>query len=147
MFKSILALVLLATLISCKENGPKESMDAEANDVLNVEIPEDFVEFYNKFHSDSTFQINHIIFPLAKKSDGSKWQKKTWKIHKAFNDQNGAYQRSFDNFNGIIFETIVEKTGAYKIVKRYSKTNDSYNLIYYTTEVSFKEWEKEDVGD
>jgi len=136
-------LIGLLTITCCKENAKQDSNNTKPEEVLTVNIPSDFVTFYNKFHSDSIFQMDHIVFPLAQKDDGTKWQKENWKIHKAFNDQNGAYTRSFDNFNGLIFETIVEKTGAFKIVKRYSKTNDEYNLIYYTTEVSFKDWETE----
>ncbi len=142
MFRFILLLVILSIITSCKESVKKDFV-TKSEEVLTMEIPSDFVTFYNKFHSDSIYQMNHIVFPLAEKSDGSKWQKENWKLHKAFNDQGGAYQRTFDNFSGIIFETIVEKTGAFKIVKRYSRINDDYNLIYYSSKVSLEGWELE----
>ena len=142
MFRSILLLAILTAITSCKENVKEESI-IKSEDVLTVDIPSDFVTFYNKFHSDSIYQMNHIVFPLAGKNEGVKWQKENWKLHKPFNDQNGAYQRTFDNFSGLIIETIVEKTGALKIVKSYNKTDDDYNLIYYSSKVMLEGWELE----
>jgi len=143
MKRILLILVAISLISSCKEEPKSNIINPESHDVLTVEIPSEFVTFYNKFHSDSIFQMNHIVFPLAEKTDGTKWQKENWKIHKAFDDQNGAYKRSFDNFSGIIFETIIERTGAFKIVKRYSKVKEGYNLIYYKSEVMLDGWKPE----
>ena len=138
MSKLNLTLSIFILFFSCKNDSKTSSTPSEEN---AVDIPSDFLDFYTKFHSDSLFQMNHIVFPLSQKSDGSKWQRDSWKLHKAFDSQNGAFIRSFDNFNGIIFEYIVEKTGAYKIEKRYSKSGDSYNLIYYTSQIRMEGWD------
>ena len=134
--KKILFITLL--FVACKNDTAVESTPQI------VEIPEEFVSFYEKFHTDSLFQLEHIIFPLSMKSDSTKWQKDEWTHHKAFDSQDGAYTREFDNFNGIIIETIREKNNSFKIERRFSKSSDSYNLIYYVIENQLEMWgEKE----
>jgi len=105
-----------------------------------IEIPEAFVSFYEKFHSDSIFQLNHIVFPLKQKSDSSLWLKSEWKLHKPFDNQNGAYLREYDNFNGIIIESIREKNNMFLIQRRFAPSGDSYNLIYYTLDNKLDMW-------
>lgn len=136
----------MSLFFSCKNenaNTQDKSQKGEPIDILTVEIPSDFIPFYEQFHTDSLFQINHIVFPLAQKEDGTKWQRNQWIMHTPFDSQGGAFSRSFENFNGIIFEYIVEKSGAFKIEKRYSKTTDSYQLIYYTSKVTLEGWTPE----
>lgn len=107
-----------------------------------IEIPEDFISFYNQFHTDTAYQLQHILFPLQgipslKAGDditGMQWwfEKDGWKYHKPFNDMDGTYTRSFDNFAGIITETIVDNTGQFTMVRRFTKSSeDEWTLIYY----------------
>jgi len=126
--------LVLLFICSCNEKSPT----TDSNEV--VEIPESFVDFYERFHADSLFQMNHIVFPLAQKSDSTKWLEDNWSLHKAFNSQDGNYSRSFDNFNGIIIETIREKNNAFIITRRFAPSADSYNLIYYQIENKLEMW-------
>lgn len=124
------------SLLSCKQaNNDTTSLDENI-----VEIPEDFVSFYEQFHTDSVYQMDHIVFPLAEKVDGSKWQKDAWQIHKPFNSQDGNFERMLDNFAGIITETILEKNGSFLITRRFSKIGDEYQLIFYSLENRLEGW-------
>src|SRR5665811_673970 len=90
--KSYLIILMLLSgclLMSC--NNKSESIDTN-----NPDIPEDFSDFYILFHKDSSYQIDHIFFPLEGRpaadtskfySDDFKWQKENWKMH------------NFDHFN------------------------------------------------
>jgi len=135
--KYLLTSILISmSLLSCKQD--KSDIKTVSENV--VEIPEDFVSFYEQFHTDSTFQLEHIVFPLAQKKDSTKWQKDSWQIHKPFDSQNGNFERVLDNFAGIITETIMEKNGAFLITRRFSKIGDEYHLIYYSLENRLEGW-------
>jgi hypothetical protein len=97
--------------------------------------------FYEKFHLDSTYQMSHIIFPLEgypAVTDSNqyvpkdfKWQKDKWIIHKPYNDGGGEFSRSFLNFNNIITEEISDASGQFTMVRRFSKMDNDWYLIYY----------------
>ncbi len=129
-------LLILTLIFICSCNNTSAPNTTEQV----IEIPEAFVSFYEKFHSDSIYQLNHIVFPLKKKSDLSRWLKSEWKLHRPFDDQNGSYLREFDNFNGIIIETIREKNNMFLIQRRFAPSEDSYNLIYYTLDNKLEMW-------
>ncbi|MBT8233575.1 MAG: hypothetical protein HKO66_16535 [Saprospiraceae bacterium] len=138
----LFSLILIACNSQSKQVESKEVNDKkEVSDKEEVEIPESFVNFYEQFHLDSAFQMRHIAFPVDGKSATEKWERETWRLHRPFDSQNGNYIRSFENIGGIIFETIVEKTGAYKIDRRYIPTNDTYNLTYYSAQSQMKGWD------
>ena len=79
---SILFFAFLLYLLSCK---PKPEM---------VNVPDDFVVFYDKFLSDSAYQMEHIRFPLEglpSNADSStvversfRWLAEDWEVHKSF---------------------------------------------------------------
>lgn len=121
-------LALLILFISCKQD---KNTDTDYTSDNVVEIPEEFVPFYDRFHTDSLFQINHIVFPLKESSDSTMWLKENWSMHHPFNDMQGEFVRSFDNINGIMIEKINQKNGFVEIERRFGKVGDDYNLIYY----------------
>lgn len=121
-------------MVACKQaDSTTEASVTNADENTVVEIPEDFPDFYNKFHLDAQFQIDHISFPLEEKNDSTKWEKEDWVIHQPFDDQSGEFQRDFTNFGGMITETIKEKNGLFYIVRRYTKLAGEWTLIYYVT--------------
>lgn len=120
-------LFLICLLFACKgDNRPIEN-----GNPMEVEIPEDFLAFYTKFHQDSVYQINHVVFPLSQKPDGGKWEKSEWVLHKPINAQPGDYIMDYANFAGIIRESIRDSLGVFRMERRFSKMNDEWNLIYY----------------
>ena len=132
-WRSNILLVLLSLLLfACKE---------KVEEIPKTEIPEDFVEFYNKFHTDTLFQVEHIHFPLegmpalAPGSDlegfSFWWERVGWKMHKPFDDNGGTFTRTFSNFAGIITEQISDNSGQFTMMRRFSKMDGEWTLIYY----------------
>lgn len=126
MLKSI-TICLCLLLIACQNH----SKPVSENSVLSDKIPSEFFTFYDNFHSDSIFQINHTIFPLKEKEDGSHWTLEEWTMHKPFDSQQGAFKRQYFDLNGIVIEHITDSNQLYHIERRFTKSGDTYNLIYY----------------
>lgn len=114
--------------------------------VSNV-VPEDFLNFYEKFHQDSIYQLDHIIFPLqglpayadsATMADRSfRFQKEDWVLHKNFNDQDGQFVRTFNKLSeGMMVEQIKNSDNGIGMQRRFAKRGEEWFLIYYA-EVNF----------
>ena len=102
-WQRIMVICLSVSVISCKDKK-----EITGND---LQIPEDFREFYDQFHKDSVYQVNHIIFPLSGlpaedslKSDSFTWNKVDWIMHKPFDDLGGTFKREWYNVNSVIIE-------------------------------------------
>lgn len=145
---TIITLIVISFLLltSCRQ-GQNDGHNHDVESQLTSDLPEDFLSFYLKFHSDTDYQVEHVIFPLKIKRDGSSWQKEDWVTHKPFEDHDGQYKQSFLNMNGLIMETIRDGSGMYTIERRFIKSGEDYNLIYYKVVNAFEnseDWEKED---
>ncbi len=128
MFRRIVYIVgFISCVVACKE----KTEDVQVLNENVVELPEDFVSFYNQFHQDSIYQLDHIVFPLSGKSDSTNWSKNDWIMHKPFDNSSGEFARDLDNFAGIIVETISHDKGMFRMVRRFSKHDEHWNLIYY----------------
>jgi len=128
--------------LSCKDKSERLSA-SEPAEVLSKEIPQDFIQFYLKFFADTSYQKEHIVFPLKMQSDGQPWTAEDWTYHKPFNDE-GGFQQEFLNMKGLILETISDPKGMYKMERRYMKSGDAYELIYFTVMNAFEnsdDWE------
>ncbi|MEM9823514.1 MAG: hypothetical protein AAF985_20690 [Bacteroidota bacterium] len=102
----------------------------------------DFDTFYEQFHRDSVFQVQHIVFPLEgiPARDSSyvfsdqpfHWEKDSWVIHQSFNDMDGAFSREFMSMGeGLMIENIKHHSGRYGMQRRFAKYDDGWYLIYY----------------
>lgn len=107
-------------------------------------IPPDFLIFYSQFHNDSTFQMEHINFPLegipnyvdslTLAENNFKWTKEDWEIHKLTD-------RRKDNFHedlvvldpGFIKEFVSVGEGDKQLwmERRWYKSGDDWRLIYF----------------
>lgn len=121
---------LLSLLIACKNNQSSTHVVSDAPEENIVHIPDDFPEFYSKFHLDPEYQLSHIQFPLAGKAEGEKWQVDNWDFHKPFTDTD-EFIRDYENLGGIITERIVDKGGMFYITRRFAKVASEWNLIFY----------------
>lgn len=137
----LLAIILSLTFIQCKNNS--KSKDVSTSDISLTELPEDFVIFFKKFHSDSIFQMKHITFPLEgmtnaldSKPDSLihyKWHKDKWKLHRKFDNYDNIFTRKFYLFDeNTVIEKISGVDGLFQMERRFSKLNDGWNLIYYS---------------
>ncbi len=104
-------------------------------------LPEDFETFYLKFHQDSIYQIEHVLFPLRgmpanadsllRLTGNFHWEAENWKMHQPFNSDGGAFSRDFLSMGDIITEEIYTKEG-FGMQRRFMKTNGDWFLIFYS---------------
>ncbi len=141
----LLFIVPVIALFSCKNGSQSQIQDTnkiKADTSLN-KLPDDFLEFYIKFHHDSVFQMNHITFPLegAINAAGTKrdsmipyrWRKEKWQLHHEFDSYNNIFTRRFYKFsNNMIIEKITGVNDLFKMERRFGKLHDGWNLIYYS---------------
>jgi ribosomal protein L20A (L18A) len=130
-----LFLLCISLCVACKHKNTKQELQIE-----KPILSEDFEKFYEQFHVDSIFQMNHIVFPLEGRPamkdsipvpSDFRWQKNDWVMHKTYDDMGGTFSRSFTNFNNIIIEEISDASGEFTMVRRFSKLNGVWHLIFY----------------
>ena len=119
-----------------------ETVDTKGN--LPEQIPADFLVFYTQFHSDSSYQMKHIDFPLEglpEYADSTilaqgnfTWQEEDWEMHKNLDARKEDFAKNLREVSdGLIFEFI--PTGGDKklwIERRFMKTNGEWRMIYYS---------------
>ncbi len=140
----ISAFFLLA--VACQSTSSRSSdVDVSATDLGTTdspELPPDFINFYQQFHDDSSFQIAHIMFPLAGIPANAdtlssnlkefKWQLEDWKIHRPFDQSLTGYTKEYSKFeDGIVIETIAQKQVGVGMERRFAKIDTEWMLIYY----------------
>ncbi len=137
--KNTFVILSLCFFFCCKNTNTDQARNTITQAAT---LPEDFEAFYDKFHSDSLFQIAHIQFPLAgypahassvlEEDESFSWKKKDWIMHKEFQNENREYDRRFEIISdGLIIETISHMPSDYKMQRRYSKSGEDWQLIYY----------------
>ena len=104
---ALLAFFSIGCHAAADQNGDNSP---EAGD----ELPADFVQFFDRFHADSTYQLAHIIFPLLgipgqadtlADPKSYRWQKENWSLHRPFNSSNGTFQRSSNLLMPMLFRS------------------------------------------
>jgi len=113
----------------------------EPDDVAPNGLPKGFRKFYENFHRDSIFQLNHIRFPLEgipeKETEemdltGFYWKKENWTMHRPFNAMDGSFIRDFQSLGeDIVIEKIRHAEASYGMQRRFSRDGDQWYLIYY----------------
>ena len=119
---------------------------SEVKEVSN-ELPDDFSVFYEAFHKDSMYQIEHVVFPLQglpayadsiTMVEGTyRFEKKDWTMHKEFNDSDNNFKREFKILgDGFIVEQIRDAQNGIGMQRRFAKRGAEWYLIYYA-EINF----------
>jgi hypothetical protein len=137
-------LILLAlSLFGACQNNPSGNEVAVPLEDETIDLS-DFYAFYQRFHSDSLFQINHIIFPLkglprdadsAMVAEGSYfWDRDSWAMHKPFDFELSEYEREIKPFrSNMIQERIIHGPTGTGMIRRFAKLSDGeWHLIYYS---------------
>lgn len=102
----------------------------------------DFQAFYEKFHQDSVFQLNHINFPLEGIPDNAgnyegdlnsfRWEKESWQVHRPIDFEKSGYKQELNTFSdNMVVERIVHESGDYAMMRRFARLGDEWYLIYY----------------
>lgn len=105
-------------------------------------LPVDFQVFYELFHRDSGYQMEHIVFPLeglpdyAEPSDLSDgkyfWQEEEWEIHRQRPDGDEEFQLEWLRpADGVIVERLRHKQRPMMTERRFAKIGGEWLLIYY----------------
>lgn len=128
-------LIVLMCLFSISFIACKNKKAAPAENEANLTKSEiEFNQFYDDFHADSLYQVQHIEFPLAGKTSLGQdtfWEAETWKIHKRFNLKN--VKNNLQLFDKTAIEHLVIDN-MYLIERQFSKSpkDGQWRLIYYT---------------
>ncbi len=138
---SLLVFTLLAisffSLLSC--NNSKKDVASSEN---APPLPPDFMTFYQSFHVDSSFQMQHIVFPLQGYPDyadsltlaeGSyRWLPENWTMQRSIDFEMSEFKRHFETVNEqMVVERIVHQNGTFGMVRRFAKVAGEWHLIYY----------------
>lgn len=136
----ISALVLSSAGCGSGDNPP--SARKQDDIVLGQELPEDFKAFFERFHEDSVFQMEHITFPLEGFPSGLaaedydpqfRWQPDDWVMHGPFKDEQDEYQRKFEVITPtMVIEYILAKEASFGMERRFARMGDEWYLIYYS---------------
>jgi hypothetical protein len=138
------ALLLLPFLLdSCTSGGGTAVKNEEPVTVAADTLPADFITFFNLFHEDSAYQMEHILFPLeglpTSTGDGDTlsttrffWQKADWKKHNHFTDPGRDFEQWYEILNDRVIEHWIRMNGTNLCMKRrFAKLDDGWYLIYY----------------
>lgn len=119
-------------LAGCQSADPKS---------VDTSLPADFIDFYERFHADSAFQMEHIIWPLEGIPDNAgqriidrsfRWNRENWRIMKPMDFQQSGYRQSFLPLSdGLIIEKIEHHDGAFALIRRFAIISGEWHLIYY----------------
>ncbi len=105
-------------------------------------VMKEFMVFYEKFHQDTAYQMEHIVFPLEGIPAGGDslmlagekfhWKREDWTPHRPFNFENTEFTREFIRYSDdLIEEKIVHNTGSYGMLRRFTNFGGEWYLIYY----------------
>ncbi|KXK38147.1 MAG: hypothetical protein J5I52_02350 [Saprospiraceae bacterium] len=136
----VIMLIFSGLVMSCRNKVNRDVADKSTSVEATYETKE-FLEFYDRFGSDSVFQMQHIVFPLEgmkaivdsleRPDPDFHWQKEDWVIHGPFDDMDGTFSREFVDFNGLVIEKIYDPSGTFSMERRFKKLASGWNLIYY----------------
>jgi hypothetical protein len=122
----------LAALAGCKR-APQPAADGAWSD---------FASFYERFHQDSAYQMDHIIFPLEglpQSADSAliaagtfRWTPESWQIQGSFDLQSSDFEHQLTPIGeDVMLEKFIHRTGELAMVRRFAKLGDEWYLIYY----------------
>jgi len=140
-FFTLVSFILL--IIACDSNEPS------ANSGIGENLPEDFLEFYDRFHQDADFQLEHIEFPLpglpayadidSLQNRPFFWEKEDWVIHRAMDEESSGFRREIFMMGETLVIEYMKNNYNYRIQRRFSKRNGTWKLSYYEDVNQLKE--------
>lgn len=122
-----------------KEETYLRSDNLNNRDSLDLTI---FDNFYDKFHTDTAFQISHITFPLEgfdvnsdntflkEEEDSFYWQKKDWVYMHHITNKN-EFKIEIKRKEKSIEEKISLPNSGYFIIRIFSFINEKWYLTFY----------------
>jgi len=125
-------------IVGCKdESSTSSDSDQQVSSLSGIP---DFDKFYYRFHVDSTFQLEHVSFPLEGipsnygdleiDLETFKWKKEDWAHHNLITSKE--FESSFQVLDEtLVTEFIIHESKTMGMKRRFSKSDDRWFLIYY----------------
>ncbi|HJW29232.1 MAG TPA: hypothetical protein VJ508_08255, partial [Saprospiraceae bacterium] len=125
----------------CKQAKAPSTEDETAT--TQDTLPKDFIEFYDRFHRDTAYQMAHINFPLeglpnsqndtvSNPTERFYWQRSTWIKHNPFTDPSQQFDQWFETPTDRVVEHWIHMKGTNLFLhRRFAKLDDGWYLIYY----------------
>lgn len=136
----IIVLFLLTSLVACQPKDKTTSKEISKEDT--TVLPEDYISFYEKFHTDSLYQMSHIQWPLqgiqteerdSNIINGRFYHKQeNWLMHKSLSEEMGYSQSTKILADDLLEETMVDSQGQFGMKRRFAKISKEWYLIYYS---------------
>jgi hypothetical protein len=150
-FISLAALVAISLLFQNCKNKSNNQLAASDQVVTTGQIPKDFEDFYEKFHTDSAYQIAHITWPLQGTKgiqrdstttgvEDTYWKQEDWHLMRLDLIRSGEYLIEQNPIGDMmILERIRAKAVPFGIERRFAKqVNGEWELIFYSDVFEFK---------
>ncbi len=142
--KYLLLTFFASILFFACQNQSQPGSEPETVSQTTVQLPRDFLDFYEKFHRDSQYQMEHVVWPLQGdtseqvdsthyKKVGIQWRPEEWHTQRlAYNPKD--YHRDLQMLGEVlIIERIRAKAANYGIERRFAKQPEGeWALIYYS---------------
>lgn len=128
--KTYLFLLPFLLCFACSNSVTEDATQVETT----TEIPADFQDFYQQFHTDSVFQMAHIQFPLQSPTgEGTtiRIDADQWTIQRGIQPASGYTSHFTALTDDLIIEEIINPKDKTGLVRRFLRDGDSWKLIYY----------------
>jgi hypothetical protein len=137
-YKYLVLLNFSLLFLFCKGGGDQENQRANKIESY-ADLPDHFKDFYQRFHTDSVYQMNRIDFPLrglpahAHEEDNTfTWNEENWVFHKLFDEKDTEYKRIWVLKNeNTINEYINSTISDFGMQRTFKKRTKEWYLSYY----------------
>lgn len=135
----ILWISISVFLSSCANNSANQDANYPYKITDFQQLPKDFKEYHDRFHTDSVFQFNNIEFPLmglpahfTEEDQYFEWELDSWVMHKKFDDTDETYRREWMVVDDkTIDEFIYHNSTDFGMQRTFQKRSDYWILKYY----------------
>ena len=139
----------LLPLAACRDTAPSSAntpaVTEQTTQAPNSQLPADFNAFYQKFHTDSLYQIAHIVWPLQGLSsvevDSGRqekqaifWEPAKWRMHRPVDFRSGDFKRDLQVLGDeLVVERISYVAANFGLERRFVRSSQGeWELIYYS---------------
>ena len=131
-------LIMILILVECNPQKKNTSNNSEKlkKKTEQVNNPESFDAFYERFHSDSTFQLSRIRFPLkGERIEGDtikKWKKEDWNLMKTtiYEIDTAQYRVDYQKTEDTFVQKLWINNSGFKSVYRFKRIDGKWYLVY-----------------
>jgi hypothetical protein len=147
MKKLIVILICCTALVGCKtsSNTPKTKPDGKIAATASFAPPmnsklEDFDKFYDRFHSDSAFQLSRVKFPLKggyhTVDNSSKWTPANWHIMttRVYDVDKNKYKATYSKTENTFTQKVWIDSAGFYTECRFELIDGKWFLVYMNDE-------------